>query len=107
MDIDVTQNTVTLSVVSGDPKNNFHFNGNTLEVNAPIDPDFPQSDQETFELTIEATDNGVPPRSSSTRATISVTPINDHAPVIQSVVPSTSITVSTCYIPFGPCASFQ
>ena len=71
---------IRFSIVSGDPARAFEINTMTGQIQAVGDIDFEQRTR--YELTISATDNGVPALSSTALVVISIQDTNDNTPQV-------------------------
>ena len=74
-----TDGQITYSIIAGNSENRFLIDANSgvIELRKSLD----RESTAAYVLTVAATDHGSPNMSSTTSVNISVTDINDHAPV--------------------------
>ena len=89
--------TFSYAVVTGDSGGKFEFDATTigqLQFKGAINLDQPDNEASYYTLGIEVKDGGVPELTGTATVTITMTAVNDHDPVVSSVTPSASPSVS-------------
>ncbi|XP_070559708.1 protocadherin alpha-10-like [Ptychodera flava] len=83
----------TFSFVSGNDLGLFDFSGDDLVLAGEVNLDEPENHPDEYTLVIVVSDGGTPPLSGTATVEVTVTPVNEHAPIFGLTDPSGTVEV--------------